>query len=207
MSEHETEIILGNKQLAGIFVVVAVLLGVAFTAGYMVRDRALKKPASTTETVEPVASQSSGSATGSAPASGGQTHMVGSDESGLANPAVKGAGTSPEQSPLGARRKKSSISDQGAKGNSSPPVSDESADDFHPKAGRYLQVAAVNKDEAETVADVLHKKGFKAHAVPKPGSAKIFRVIVGPARDAGDLASTRDALRKTGFREVIVQTY
>ncbi len=35
-SEEETEILLGNKQLLGIFFVVAILLGIAFTGGYMV---------------------------------------------------------------------------------------------------------------------------------------------------------------------------
>jgi cell division septation protein DedD len=66
----------------------------------------------------------------------------------------------------------------------------------------------VERDEAEAIADVLRKKGFRAHAVPKPGSNKLYRVIVGPVRDAGDLRSTRDALHNTaGFREVIVQRY
>jgi cell division septation protein DedD len=68
-------------------------------------------------------------------------------------------------------------------------------------------VVALSRSEAEGLADVLHKKGFRAHAVPKPGNASVYRVIVGPIRDAGDLSSTRDALRKTGFREVIVQRY
>jgi cell division septation protein DedD len=82
------------------------------------------------------------------------------------------------------------------------------ASSYTPRAGaKYLQVAAVSRDEAVGVADVLHKKGFHAHAVPKPGNPKIYRVIVGPVRDAGDLATTREALRRTGFREVIVQTY
>jgi cell division septation protein DedD len=70
-----------------------------------------------------------------------------------------------------------------------------------------LQVAAVGRDEAEAIADVLQRKHFRAHAVPKPGSARLFRVLIGPVRDAADLSSTRDALRKTGFGEVIVQKY
>jgi hypothetical protein len=32
-------------------------------------------------------------------------------------------------------------------------------------------------------------------------------VLIGPIRDTADLSSTRDSLRKTGFREVIVQKY
>ena len=65
----------------------------------------------------------------------------------------------------------------------------------------------MSRDEAEAVAEVLHKKGFQAHAVPKPGNTKIYRVIIGPIRDAADLSSTRDALMGNGFREVILQRY
>jgi cell division septation protein DedD len=57
------------------------------------------------------------------------------------------------------------------------------------------------------VAAVLRRKGFHAHAVPKPGDGTLYRVIVGPIRDAGELSSTRDLLRKTGFGQVIVQHY
>ena len=209
MSENETEIVLGNKQLAGIFMVVAVLLGVAFTAGYMVRDRTVKKQAIAAASTEPSPNAAAETASPSkdVPAPGGQTHVVGSDDNGVVRP----QGTTPEApddgaSPLGSRRKKE-IAKAAELKAAKQDAPGEDPEDFHPRAGRYLQVVAVSKDEAEAVADVLHKKGFKAHAVPKPGSAKIFRVIIGPVRDAGDLSNTRDALRKTGFREVIVQTY
>jgi cell division protein FtsN len=54
---------------------------------------------------------------------------------------------------------------------------------------------------------VLNKKGFHAHSVPKPGSTTIYRVLIGPIRDTGELSSTRDQLRSNGFRDVIVQRY
>src|SRR5450432_3887284 len=45
-SENETEILLGNKHLLAIFFVLAVLLGIAFTGGYMVgRNGTDKRPA------------------------------------------------------------------------------------------------------------------------------------------------------------------
>jgi cell division protein FtsN len=68
----------------------------------------------------------------------------------------------------------------------------------------YLQVAALGRNDAEAVAKVLSKKGFQAHIAPKPGT-EFFRVLVGPVRDAGELNSTRDALKSKGFREVFVQ--
>ena len=54
--ENETEILLGNKQLLGIFFVVAVLLGLAFTGGYMVgRGSADKKIAAVATAPAPTA--------------------------------------------------------------------------------------------------------------------------------------------------------
>ena len=44
-------------------------------------------------------------------------------------------------------------------------------------------------------------------AASKPGGGKIYRVLIGPIRDTGDLSSTRDSLRKTGFREIFVQLF
>ena len=44
-SESETEILLGNKQLVGIFFLVAVLIGVAFGGGYMLGRGAGEKKA------------------------------------------------------------------------------------------------------------------------------------------------------------------
>jgi cell division septation protein DedD len=79
---------------------------------------------------------------------------------------------------------------------------------FAPESGQeFLQVAALPRNEALSVADVLRKKGFRAHAVPVPGNTKLYRVIVGPVRDVADLSSTREDLRKTGFGKVIVQKY
>ena len=218
--EDESEIVLGNKQLAGIFLVVAVLLGISFTAGYVVRGNVNAKKAlqaDTEATSAPLGPAPEETNTALGVTRGGQTHTVGSDENPLARtepPRDAQASQAADEPPLGARRKKETadvknkMSSRSSDTRKQQIISDEAAGTYTPRRGsRYLQVAAVSRDEAETVADVLHKKGFKAHAVAKPGSTKIFRVIIGPVRDAGELSSTREALRKTGFREVIVQNY
>jgi cell division septation protein DedD len=207
--ENETEILLGNKQLLGIFLVVAVLLGISFTGGYMAGRGAARRTAS----AEPAQSESG---------TGGQTRTVSpdailpdsqklTDKSSVADTAGEREQHDSEQ-PLGARRNKAKVQPvRELKPETAqvitPPTS--SRESYTPHSGsQYLQVAAVERDEAEAIADVLRKKGFRAHAVPKPGSNKLYRVIVGPVRDAGDLRSTRDALHNTaGFREVIVQRY
>lgn len=204
-SESETEILLGNKQLLGIFFAVALLLGLAFYGGYAVgKGVAAKKALASAASVladEPQAT----AATAPAP-TGGETHSVPADAGASAPPpadttsAAKLEDTSPQPSepPLGSPKRK----------NVETQPSSSAADTFTPRSGQsFLQVTAVGRDEAFAIADVLQKKGFRAHAVPKPGSAKLYRVLVGPVRDAADLSSTRDSLRRTGFREVIVQRY
>ena len=70
-----------------------------------------------------------------------------------------------------------------------------------------MQVAAVGHTEAAALADVLSKKGFRAHAVPKPGASDIYRVLIGPMGDASELSTTRDSLRNAGFTKIFVQRY
>ncbi len=214
-SETETEILLGNKQLLGIFFVVAILLGASFTGGYMLgRDSGAKK-------VPPVAALADPAGAGATPSSSsaaGETHSFPADAGPSVDSASAGSETAhahsskpvqpddqPEEPALGAPKSKRV---EKVRTTESLDAGSASTGSFSPEAGQqFLQVAAVGRDEAEAVADVLHKKGFRAHAVPKPGAAKLYRVIIGPIRDPGDLSNTRDALRRTGFREVIVQRY
>jgi cell division protein FtsN len=207
-SEKETEILLGNKQLLGIFFVVAVLLGVAFYGGYVVGKGAAPKTAPAA--VAPAPEQTNAPAGGG---TGGETHSVPADSGAATDTSATDSAAVPaEPPPLGSRdRNKRAARPQPEPVAEPAPSAAEPSQApgaFTPKTGQtFLQVTAVGRDEAEAIADVLQKKGFHAHAVPKPGSAKLYRVIVGPVRDAADLSSTRDSLRKTGFREVIVQRY
>ncbi|MBV9762935.1 MAG: SPOR domain-containing protein [Acidobacteriaceae bacterium] len=203
-SENETEILLGNKQLLGIFFAVALLLGLAFYGGYAVGKGVTAKKASATATSAPA--DESSAAPPQAAATGGETHSVPADAGVSAAPPPDAASapalsdTSPQSSepPLGSPKRK----------NVETQAANPAADSFAPRTGQtFLQVTAVGRDEAFAIADVLQKKGFHAHAAPKPGGGKLYRVLVGPVRDAADLSSTRDSLRKTGFREVIVQRY
>ncbi len=204
--DSETEILLGNKQLLGIFFVVAILLGVAFYGGYMVGKAAPAKKAATATSTQETASSQAAPATGTS--TGGETHTIAGDTSTNPTDATEPDTTTAEP-PLGApKHKKPQPAPEAATSTSVEPRPLRPSGSFAPEPGeQFLQVAAVGRDEALGVADVLHAKGFQAHAVPKPGNPKIYRVLIGPVRDAGDLSTTRDALRKTGFREVIVQKY
>jgi cell division septation protein DedD len=213
-SESETEILLGNKQPLGIFFVAATLLGLAFYGGYVVgRGGAVHKtPAPAAQT----GTESSSTAL-AIPTTGGETHSVPADSGAASGASSTDSAstanniTNTNELPLGSPKRKNLAKTQpAAPSDFSPSPTDTSTSNgaFTPKAGQtFLQVTAVGRDEAVAIADVLEKKGFRAHAVPKPGSSKLYRVLVGPVHDAGDLSSTRDSLRKTGFREVIVQRY
>lgn len=198
-SESETEILLDNKQLLGIFFVVAVLLGVAFYGGYMVGRGATGKK---TVAAGPVTVPPDNAPAANPNPAAGETHSFPAD-----------TGTSREQSSAASNASVSSVERSTAEPPEEPPLgsrkrNDAASEAFAPQSGeQYLQVAAVGRDEADAIANVLNKKGFRAHAVPKPGNSKIYRVLIGPVRDTADLSSTRDALRRTGFREVIVQRY
>jgi len=212
--DSETEILLGNKQLLAIFFVVAILLGVAFTGGYMMgRNSSVKKAALPGPALNETASSNANPA-------GGETHSLPADSTDTAassdrSGTASNAGTQPanpgstankaEEPPLGSPERKIFEEAHPTDTYSSAAAPDNG---FVPEAGQeFLQVGAVGRDEAEAIADVLHKKGFRAHAVPKPGNPKLYRVLIGPIQDAADLSTTRDSLRKTGFREVIVQKY
>ncbi len=209
--EKETEILLGNKQLLGVFFVAAALLGIAFTGGYMLGRGGIRKTGAAVAGSADPAAQPASSANGTPSGRGGETHSVAADDSGQT--------AEPEAAPLGSRktdseellgaRKRKSVTKTPTPATTEPAVPKASkAEDFTPQGGQeFLQVMAVAREEANGVAAVLRKKGLHAHAVPKPGSANLYRVIVGPIHDAGELSSTRDALRKTGFRDVIVQRY
>lgn len=211
-SEKETEILLGNKQLLGIFFVVAILLGVAFYGGYAVGKGAAPKvaPAGTVATPAPEQTTPAPNA-----GTGGETHSVPADSGSTTadtTAATTNTSATPIEEPLGSRNrnKKPARSQSQAAAEPMPSVTEpgQSSGSFTPSAGQtFLQVTAVGHDEAQAIADVLDRKGFRAHAVPKPGNSKLYRVLVGPIKDAGDLSATRDSLRKTGFREVIVQRY
>lgn len=193
--EREREILLGNGQLLGIFFVVAALLGIAFFGGYKVgRYTAAKtnSPAAEAAASLPAVPPDTAPA---ATRPGGETHSVSPEET-VAQDASASQKT--HQDLLGARRKKTTKADE-------PPTPSSI---FVPQSGQeFLQVAAVPRDHAFAVASVLRKKGFAAHAVAKPGDASIYRVIVGPLHSPGELSSTRDSLRKTGFSQVIVQHF
>ncbi len=61
----------------------------------------------------------------------------------------------------------------------------------------YLQMGAVDKGAAAIFAEGLRKRGFPSFVATGP-SATMFRVLIGPLRDAAAYARTKDALDRMG---------
>jgi len=163
------------------------------------RGSSVKKPL--LASAEPAATSPESSSTA---ATGGETHSVAPEE--ITTDASDTSRKATDE-PLGSRRKKSVK--QTAATNDVPAAAAAKSDaSFTPQTGQeFLQVTALPRDHASAVASVLRRKGFRAHAVAKPGDPSVYRVIVGPIRNAGELSSTRDSLRKTGFSQVLIQRY
>src|SRR5438105_4557911 len=117
-SESETEILLGNKHLIGIFLLVAFLLGVSFYGGYMVgRGTAEKKslpapsaPVANGETAAAANQDTTGGETHSFPAdTGTSSSQTSSTRSAAAHPAenTSGALRQSDELPLGSPKRKS----------------------------------------------------------------------------------------------------
>ena len=83
-SETETEILLGNRHLLAIFFVLAILLGIAFTGGYMVgRNSSEKKGAPlAASSTDPAASTSGGAASPAATSHGDALSAPGGQRTG-----------------------------------------------------------------------------------------------------------------------------
>lgn len=73
----------------------------------------------------------------------------------------------------------------------------------HPEAGGlYLQLGALERGFARVLVEGLRSMGFAAIVAPGP-SERVFRVLVGPAKDAASLKRMKDALEETGLSPFI----
>jgi cell division septation protein DedD len=196
--DNESEILLGNKQLLAVFAVVANLLAIAFTTGYMLgKNSSEKKAAAGTDSAQ--------SAPASAENGGGPvTQKVTPDDSQAAK-----ADAAPVDTPAPVDAPKTTVVAVPAEEKIRPgnAISNNSIS-RNPRAGEnYVQVTAVVRKVAEATADVLRQHGFAARIAPTPGNAALFRVLVGPSKDAADQRNTEDKLRKIGYTKCFIQHY
>ena len=180
--EGEFELILGNKQLLSVFFIVIILLGVFFTMGYIVgRNSGPPDTAKRTQPVDgtPPTRTDGQSAMPPAAVSPAPTVIEPVTSKIEPLPATETPRVTPKQ-PIEVTAVTHSMT--------------------QPIPGQiYIQVLAVARPEAEVLVDVLAKKGFQALVAAGPND-KIFRVLVGPAKDAADAGKLKGDLEQAGFK-------
>ncbi len=174
--DGEFELILGNKQLLSVFFIVVILLGVFFAMGYIVGRSSGPAEAAKRNQAGDAAAPARTDAQSSMPAATTQT---------LVEPVTKTVETPAPTPPVERTIKAAAVSASAV---------------TEPVAGQiYVQVLALGKPEAEVLAEVLAKKGFHATVAPGPND-RLFRVLVGPVKDAGDAGKIKGDLEQAGFK-------
>lgn len=224
--EGEFELMLGNKQLLSVFFLMVVLLCICFVGGYLLGRssapvlKSANEPlpaetkaivATTTPKGEPVQT----AVTASAPAPVPESVPAASSSAPPTRTAPQVSDKSPEPTPVKETPPavKPVAKTPPAKSTPPPtkqvaakqvPATKEVAAKSAPASGQpvpgriYLQLSATDKDKAEVMVDLLHRKnlpGMASAIAERPG---LFRVLVGPLAE-GALADMKAKLQANGF--------
>ena len=192
--DGEFELVLGNKQLISVFLIVVILLGVFFSMGYIVGRNSA--PAVAADSTRPTAVE---------PAPAAPSHEVAPVPDTPEPIKPEAAPTRVEPPPAPAPRVEPPPPPK-ARPAVSPPPQRGTIAVTEPGVGEYWQVVATARPDAEIITEALTKKGFHAIVAPAPREG-VFRVLVGPFRDASTQAQTRTALEAAGFKNPIMRKY
>lgn len=215
--DGEFELVVGNKQLLSIVFVMMVLFGIVFSMGYFVGRNSTPEgaPGTAAGQARPGVAQPAAEPGQPAPAPQQQTAAAETPlEPGEAK--VAPAGTTPVAAPQTEPVQTAPEAAAEAKPAAEPPPkpveNPKPAPADVPAPGQtFLQVMAVKRSEAELIVEALKKKGFPALVAPVvPGQPEdaLWRVLVGPFKDASALAKARADLQAAGFRrDLIVRKY
>ncbi len=196
--EGEFELVLGNRQLISVFLIVVILLAVFFSMGYIVGRNS--SPGTATETARNTVSSgpdATQKGSPSSPAATQETPVTPADE--------PPAATHPEQ-PAPVREKPSAAPVAKQSKPEPPPERIAAVAPGEPGPGQYWQVVATARPDAEIIAEALGKKGFHTLVTPAPKEG-VFRVLVGPLKDAPEQAQARTNLEAAGFKNPMLRKY
>ena len=201
--DGEFELVLGNKQLLSVFFIMVILLGVFFAMGYITgrssasgaADALKKNDTAKSIIVENSQRPSPSPDTGAqAPA---QT-VVSAPDTSASTSTQPVAGASQQQDSAAstpARTEPAKPSQRGPESAGAPPLAE-------PEPGTvFLQVVATARPEAEVIGGTLSKRGYKTRLSQAPNG--MFRVLVGPLKNASEIAGTRSDLEKAGFKPIV----
>lgn len=198
--DGEFELILGNKQLLSVLFIVIVLLGVFFAMGFLAgrstgpgtAEVAKKDADQVPITVDAATTKASEPATPS---------PVAQSETSTPPPAE----TAPVQQAKAEPPKQEAPKQEPAKQEPPKAVPAKAAEPVGvaqtPPAGTYLQVAAVNRADAQNMLSYIGEKTKLRGAItPVPKSTELFRVLVGPLKSNEDMAAARTKLADIGIK-------
>jgi len=201
-NDGEFELVLGNKQLLSVFFIVVILLGVFFAMGYITGRSTVAGSADTakkTDTAKSIVVDSGQRASPMPEANAQQVPAAASSAPDTTTP----VSTAPQQPQETAQAAPASA--EPAAPAAKPPQESESSGKpplAEPPPGTvFLQVVATARPEAEVIGGTLGKRGYKTRLSLAPNGA--FRVLVGPLKDASEIASTRADLEKAGFKPIV----
>ena len=202
--DGEFELVVGNKQLLSIVFILMVVFGVVFSMGYFVgrANSGSDNPAPATQAANqppgrPQAAGAEGAATPTPEATPDDSLPAG--DAKVTTPDT-GSSTTPVVSatPVAAH-----VPAATPKPVATPPPAPRTPVAAVQAGQTYLQVAAVKKPQAEMLVEVLKEKGFRAVSSPTAPGAELFRALVGPLRDAAEVARTKADLENAGFKPII----
>ncbi len=201
--DGEFEIVLGNKLILSVFFLVIILLSVFFVMGYILGQNSGK----------PDVTKRNGDGASASAASQSPMSAAKDPTPTVVEPVTKPSQSHVESIPTPTQtvkkidtpeKPKSAAAKETAKpievAPVTPTITQPVAGDF------YVQVLALAKPEAEVLAEVLAKKGFKAFVGPGPND-RVFRVLVGPQKDAAESARVRGDVVQAGFSQAFVKKW
>jgi cell division septation protein DedD len=215
--EGEKELVLGNKQLMGLFFVVVALCGVFFAMGYMMGRPSAKTALTNPETgqaaavtapgvQQPVQQQPEPPRETAETAPPTQTTARGSD-----SVAAAPAEPQPQPAPIETKPARDTpplapvASAPAAPPAAAPEAATPAAGVTVPQEGAtYLQVTALLRSDADKLAKTLREQNFPA-LVAESSKPDLFRVMVGPYHQTADVADATARLKALGFANAFVQ--
>ncbi len=198
-SEGEQELVLGNKQLLGIFFVVVALLGVFFSLGYIIGRNTAN-------------ASSLGAAATPAPAPRNDNTPVDrpAERTAVSEPVTPSPvpeSTHAAQAPAPTNTAETVTPTREPEATKTAPVEHHAAGatlKAIPEGQFYLQVAAVHRPDAENMVKVLRERGFPA-LTGESSKENLLRVLVGPYPDIGALHISKDELKHAGFNSIVAK--
>lgn len=222
--KEERELVLGNKQLLGIFFVATLLCGIFFAMGYVVGGNSAKAgaaaaatapdgaPAAATdgkreEPQAPPGANTSNDTASATPPSGYMGSPLPAAEPRVAdNPAAAGAQPPSVPAPREATPTAPALPAKKPTAEAAAPAPAAVYVSVPEKGTSYWQVTAVGRPAADVLVTSLRERQLPA-ILAESSNPKLFRVLVGPYRSQPALADAKRKLTDLSFDALIIQKY